>query len=101
MDSAVNKTTFAVIAREPEYDGASGYVSVTFSTVHRSGALCESLLPFLAAGINLARIESRPGDNGSYRFFAELEGNIADENMQSALRQAMAATEYFEVLGCY
>lgn len=101
MDSAGNRTTFVVVAARPEYDAGCDLVSVSFSTVHRSGALCESLLPFLSWGINLVRIESRPGVAGSYRFFAELEGNIADEGMRSALHQAARASEYFEVIGCY
>jgi chorismate mutase/prephenate dehydratase len=101
MDSAGNTTSFIVIAAKPEYTAASDHVSVTFSVVHRSGALCEALMPFMTLGVNLRRIESRPGGKGSYRFFADLEGNIADENMRLALRQAEMATEYFEVTGCY
>ncbi|MDL2253925.1 chorismate mutase [Ruminococcaceae bacterium OttesenSCG-928-I18] len=101
MDSSGNRTSFIVIAAEPEYEESSTMVTVTFSTAHRSGALCELLLPFMAQDINLARIESRPGTAGSYRFFADLEGNIQNEQMVFALRQAAAAAEYFEVLGCY
>lgn len=101
MDTTGNRTSFIVIAAQPEYDQDAGIVSVTFSTAHRSGALCEILLPFMSFDINLARIESRPGSAGSYRFFADLEGNILDEQMAAALRQAAAAGEYFEVLGCY
>lgn len=101
MDSAGNRTSFIVIAPEPEYDESSDMVAVTFTTAHRSGALCETLMPFMAQGINLARIESRPGTAGSYRFFADLEGNILDKNVAAALRQAEAACEYFEVIGCY
>lgn len=101
MDFADNKTSFVVIALEPEYDQTSKMLSVTFSTAHRSGALCESLLPFMANGINLVRIESRPALAGNYRFFADLEANILDTNTVAALRQAAAASEYFEVIGCY
>lgn len=101
MDSRSNKTTFVVIASQPEYDESSDLITVTFSTVHRSGALCESLLPFLAHGINLARIESRPGLSGNYRFFAELEANILDANVRAALEQAARSSEYFDIVGCY
>ncbi len=101
MDTTGNRTSFIVIAAQPEYDQNSQMVSITFSTAHRSGALCEILLPFMAFGINLARIESRPGTAGNYRFFADLEGNLLHEEMTAALRQAAAAGEYFEVLGCY
>jgi chorismate mutase/prephenate dehydratase len=101
MDSAGNRTSFVVIATEPEYDEYSDLISVTFSTEHRAGALCETLMPFMAQGINLLRIESRPASPDKYRFFAELSGNILNADVQSTLRQAAAACEYFEVIGCY
>jgi chorismate mutase/prephenate dehydratase len=101
MDSADNRTSFVVIAAEPEYDEQSDLISITFSTEHRAGALCETLMPFMAQGINLLRIESRPGSQGNYRFFAELKGSIIDEEVLATLRQASATCEYFEVIGCY
>ena len=101
MDRADNRTSFVVISSAPEYDAASSLVTVTFSTAHRSGALCETLLPFMAHGINLMRIESRPAGFGKYRFFAELEGNVDAPEMLAAMRQAAATCEYFEVIGCY
>ncbi|MDL2232898.1 chorismate mutase [Ruminococcaceae bacterium OttesenSCG-928-L11] len=100
-DSHTNRTSFVVVAAQPEYSAESGLISVTFSTSHRSGALCESLLPFMAQNLNLVRIESRPSSGGKYRFFAEIEGNIRDAATVQALRQAASASEYFEVIGCY
>ena len=101
MDATDNRTSFVVIAAQPQYNRESDLLSVTFSTQHHSGALCEALLPFMAEDLNLNRIESRPAAAGKYRFFAEIEGNIADEKVMAALRQASAASEYFEILGCY
>jgi prephenate dehydratase/chorismate mutase len=100
-DSAGGRTSFVVIASEPEYGEESDLVSITFSTEHRAGALCETLMAFMAQGINLLRIESRPASGGTYRFFSELSGNVSDPVTASALRQAAAACEYFEVIGCY
>ena len=101
MDSTGNRTSFVVIASEPEYDESSDLISITFSTEHRAGALCETLIPFMAQGVNLMRIESRPAAHGKYRFFAELKGNILDPDAARTLRQAAATCEYFEVIGCY
>jgi chorismate mutase/prephenate dehydratase len=102
MDSVDNRTSFVVIASEPEYDEKSDLISVTFSTAHWAGALCETLIPFMAQNINLRRIESRPSSSPeSYRFFAELEGNILDANIRSTLKHAASTCEYFEVIGCY
>ncbi len=99
MDSPDNNTSFVAIASLPEYDNNSNCISVTFSTRHRSGALCEALLPFMAGGLNLERIESRPASAGSYRFFADLRGNILKD--ADTLNQAASCCEYFEVIGCY
>jgi chorismate mutase/prephenate dehydratase len=101
MDSSGNRTSFVVIATEPEYDEKSDLISITFSTEHRAGALCETLMPFMAQGINLMRIESRPATPDKYRFFVEISGNIMDSDVYSTLKQAAAACEYFEVIGCY
>ncbi|MDR0909956.1 MAG: chorismate mutase [Spirochaetaceae bacterium] len=102
MDSNNNRTTFACIRRVPEYNSGDGFISLTFSAAHRSGSLCEALLPFYAAGINLTRIESRPSSTpDSYRFFVEIAGNILDPEVISTLRQVEAATAYMEVTGCY
>lgn len=102
MDSDTNRTSFVVIAAQPEYGAESDLISVSFAAAHRSGSLCEALLPFMAGGFDLTRIESRPtASPQSYRFFAELGGNIDDPKMREALTHAANATEYFEVIGCY
>jgi prephenate dehydratase len=101
MDQSDNRTSFVIIGREPEYNNESDRISVTFSLAHRSGSLCEALMPYMAAGVNLSRIESRPASAGSFRFFAEIEGNILDARITDTLRHAAAVTEYFEVIGCY
>jgi chorismate mutase/prephenate dehydratase len=101
MDTVNNKTSFVVISSAPEYSSESDLISVTFSLAHRSGSLVEALLPFVAADINLTRIESRPAGPGNFRFFAELDGNIEDTKIADTLRSVSSATEYFEVIGCY
>ncbi|MDR1892171.1 MAG: chorismate mutase [Oscillospiraceae bacterium] len=100
-DNKNNKTRFIAIAAAPEYDETSGTTSITFSTLHKSGALCAVLESFNLAGINLSRIESRPVNGEKYRFFADLQANIFSAATQDALRQAAAQCDYFEVLGCY
>lgn len=100
-DDQSNSTRFIAISAVPEYHAGCDMVSITFRTSHRSGALCEVLFYFMAAGINLNRIESRPMMGDKYCFFADLEGNIGDETVQRGLRHAAAACGYLEVLGCY
>jgi chorismate mutase/prephenate dehydratase len=101
MDAMDNRTSFVVISTEPEYDESDDLISVTFSAPHRSGALCEILLPFMASGLNMMRIESRPAGPGQYRFFVEIQGSVMNEETIEALRHASVSCEYFEVIGCY
>ncbi len=96
-----NKTRFIAISNAPEYDNTSDIVSITFITAHRSGALCDVLFPLMAGGVNLSRIESRPVADGKYCFFADLQGNINDEKLASAVKLAASNCIYLEVLGCY
>ncbi|MDR0857417.1 MAG: chorismate mutase [Oscillospiraceae bacterium] len=100
-DNAKNRTRFIAISRKPIYDETSDTVTVTFSTIHRAGALCSVLQAFQLGGLNLTRIESRPVSGDSYRFFADLEGNILTPKVRDAIGQASVQSEYFEVLGCY
>lgn len=101
MDDQENRTRFIAIADAPEYDASCNTVSITFRTGNRSGALCEVLFQLMASGLNLSRIESRPMYGESFCFFADLDGNILEENVIRGLRHAAASCGYLEVLGCY
>lgn len=96
-----NKTRFIVIADAPEYTEKSNAVSVIFRTAHRSGALVDVLFPFMSENVNLSRLESRPLADGKYCFFTDVQGNIEDENVVAALRQANSSCGFMEILGCY
>ena len=98
-DNKSNRTRFIAIANAPIYDDTSDITSITFSTAHKSGALCSVLQSFMLSGINLSRIESRPSAAGTYRFFADLQANANAAG--DALKLAASHCEYFEVLGCY
>jgi len=100
-DNPKNRTRFIAIAARPQYDVAADSVSVSFATLHRSGALSSVLQTFSLAGINLTRIESRPVSDESYRFFVDLNANILDTATRDAIMQAAMQCEYLEVLGCY
>jgi chorismate mutase/prephenate dehydratase len=101
MDDPGNKTRFIAIASRPEYDETCDTVSLTFRTANRAGALCEVLFHFMAAGINLTRIESRPMLGGKFCFFADVDGNVLEEFVARGIRHAAAAGSYMEVLGCF
>ncbi|MEG2053673.1 MAG: prephenate dehydratase domain-containing protein, partial [Oscillospiraceae bacterium] len=96
-----NKTRFIVIADAPEYDESADTVSVIFRTAHRSGALVDVLFPFMSENVNLSRLESRPVADGKYCFFTDVQGNIENERVINALKEADSCCGFLEVLGCY
>lgn len=96
-----DKTRYILIADTPEYDDTCNVVSVIFRTAHRSGALVDTLFPLMSENVNMKRLESRPMADGKYCFFCDLEGNINDQNISNALRNAAASCGFLEILGCY
>ena len=69
----------------------------------RPGALNEILSVIARAGINLAKIESRPikGKQWKYLFFLDLMGHIEDDNIKDCCKTLSALCSYFEWLGSY
>lgn len=101
FDQSGNQTRFIAISSEPLYDEACDTISVTFSLLNKSGALCAVLQSFMLADMNLTRLESRPASADRYRFFADLQANILNEKTLDTLKEAAVQCEYFEILGCY
>lgn len=63
----------------------------------------ELLGVFARSGINLTRIESRPIRDvfGEYRFFIEIDGDIARKEVVSALKEAETFCRQFHIIGAY
>jgi chorismate mutase / prephenate dehydratase len=69
-------------------------------TKNTPGALVRLLVPFAERGINLSKIESRPGtEPWSYRFFIEFEADT--QGAAEALREAAPYAAKLQVLGSY
>lgn len=96
-----NSTRFIIIAKNPVVDGTSTKAAVIFSVPHVSGSLVSALEIFAHNSVNLAKLESRPVIDriGEYLFFAELEGNISDENMKKALDELKKYAKDYKYLG--
>jgi prephenate dehydratase len=69
----------------------------------RPGSLCRFLTPLSDDGINMKRIESRPirGQPNKYRFYIEIEGSMADPQVQQALDQTRAEGATIRSVGSY
>lgn len=98
-----NFTRFVVVSPVMELREERQKVSLLCTLSHRSGTLYRLLSVFAHGGLNLMKLESRPmaGRSWEYRFFVDIEGDLADPGMTECLRDAAEAAESFRVLGNY
>lgn len=108
QDRADNQTRFLAVARpgtaRPAEGGdADGWKTmVVAETPNRPGALLELLQPFARRGVNLTKIESRPGDEPwTYRFFLELDGRAGAPSVDEALDEIGRGGHTLRVLGSF
>jgi chorismate mutase/prephenate dehydratase len=83
--------------------GRDKKTSLLLSTRHERGALARCLTVLADAGINLAKLESRPrlGRTWESVFYLDLEGDAAEPNVASALESLAAHALSVEVIGSY
>ncbi len=102
---AENYTRFMVVAREPLLCDSRipCKTSLMLATRHEHGALAQCLKVLAEHDLNLTKLESRPRRRSpwEYLFYLDFEGNIADDNVQSALTAVAAQTRFLKVLGSY
>jgi prephenate dehydratase len=106
-DRADNQTRFFVLVRQdaeapPLPAGGSPRSALLVETRDRPGALVRLLQPFADLGVNLSKLESRPGEHPwSYRFFMEVDAPADDPAMRLALKRAAGEAEQIRVLGSF
>jgi prephenate dehydratase len=97
-----NHTRFWVLGLESSTSG--GHTSLAFSVpANVPGALVKPLSCFASRGINLSWIESRPTKRslGEYLFFIDLEADVREASVQSALEELAAYTKTLKIFGGY
>lgn len=97
-----NCTRFWVLSLDPSPGGR--HTSLAFSVgANVPGSLVRPLQIFANRGINLSRIESRPSKRslGDYLFFVDLEADIREAEVQSALAELTTHTETLKIFGSY
>ncbi len=106
QDYPDNETRFLLISKsagfllEEHKSGLSKTIAV-FETTDQPGSLVNTLLPFSDRGINLSKIESRPGSRPwAYRFFIEMVTHDT-AGVRHAVNDARRTTEWLRVLGTY
>jgi chorismate mutase/prephenate dehydratase len=93
------------VAREtvPCAPGAPCKTSILFVLDDRPGALREVLGRLANHQINLTKLESRPlpGTALQYRFYMDLEGHVASQQICDALEEIRPLTTELRILGAY
>jgi chorismate mutase/prephenate dehydratase len=103
QDMSVNVTRFVLLAREEAEPTGRDRTSIVFSTPDEKGALLSALTIFSNAGLNLSRIESRPGREKlwEYVFFVDVEGHQTDPAVARAIEQLRGVSRMVRILGSY
>jgi chorismate mutase/prephenate dehydratase len=103
QDRALNLTRFLVIGNQENGRTGKDKTSLLFAVSHHPGALREALTPFAEQEVNISRIESRPSKETpwEYVFFLDLEGHLADERVQTAVKKLATCVSRFKILGSY
>lgn len=100
-----NYTRFVIVSKKPVTIDPQlpSKTSLVLATVDEKGALIRCLRILDELGINMTKLESRPhqGKPWQYLFYVDIEGNIADLNVQKALKEMDKKAAFLKVLGCY
>ena len=101
--SSTNATRFIIITNQKIFKKDAEKISLCFEVPHRSGSLYHILSHFIYNNLNMTKIESRPIEdrNWEYRFFVDIEGNLADSSVKNALRGLREEAMNMKVLGNY
>ncbi len=101
--SNTNATRFIIITNQKIFRKDAQKISLCFEVPHRSGSLYHILSHFIYNNLNMTKIESRPIEerNWEYRFFVDIEGNLADGAVKNALRGLREEAMNMKVLGNY
>ncbi|UCX03905.1 chorismate mutase [Shewanella glacialimarina] len=101
----INQSRFIVVARKPVDVPAQlpAKTTLIMATGQKPGALVEALLVLKAHSLNMSKLESRPipGTPWEEMFYIDIDGNLANHNVQQAIKELERLTRFIKVLGCY
>jgi chorismate mutase/prephenate dehydratase len=104
-DNRHNATRFLVIGAGQSPPGPSGRdkTSIVFAMKNVPGSLYRILEPFVRAGLNLSKIESRPAKIRAWEYviFVDFEGHRDTPAVAAALREIAERTLHLKILGSY
>lgn len=102
-DDKTNQTRFVAISKNLSASENDNRVSIAFTLPHKEGTLSAALSMFSDRNINLTEIHSRPLEQTpwNYRFYADFEGSLANEDTRSLIYQLSEELSSFRLLGSY
>jgi prephenate dehydratase len=98
-----NYTRFLAIGPSPTPRAERNKTSIVFVVANESGTLYAALGALATRGINLTKIESRPGRQRpwDYVFYVDVDGHTEDAALRDALDDLRRRTAFLRVLGSY
>ncbi len=102
-DNRHNATRFLVLGRQAMGPTGRDKTSILFAMKNEPGTLYRILEPFVRAGLNLSKIESRPAKSRPWEYviFVDFEGHRETPTVATALREIGERTLYLRILGSY
>jgi chorismate mutase/prephenate dehydratase len=106
-DNRYNATRFLVIGSPtrsvPAAPSGRDKTSLLFAMKNEPGSLYRILEPFVRAGLNLTKIESRPAKIRAWEYviFVDFEGHRETPAVAAALREIGERTVHLKILGSY
>ena len=98
-----NVTRFVAIAAHPLPQPEADRATLAFALHHERGALHRALAAFVALGMNLTCIVSRPipDQTFTYRFYVDIEGRMTSAKLAVLIEALSAECADCRLLGCY
>ena len=100
---AGNHTRFIVVSTSPVSIGVPDKTTIAFVLRHERGSLMCALSHFVAMGMNLTHIESRPlhENNWEYCFYADVVGKMEENTLRILMESLSGDCENCRLLGTY
>lgn len=102
-NSTKNSTRFIIVTNQKVFLKNAGKITICLELPHKSGSLYQLLSHFIYNNLNMTKIESRPipDQRWEYRFFIDIEGNLADSGVKNAIRGLREEARNMKILGNY
>lgn len=103
QDIAGNTTRFLVVGKRYGDPSGNDKTSLYFGVKHQPGTLCAALDVLRRHGLNMTKIESRPGKARpwEYLFFVDVEGHAAEPRVDAALKELDQHCSVLVIMGAY